>query len=174
MLNHVPPEKEHQLYASKHCTISLLQFGALLLIIIIIITVHLYSTFRIFVGFSNVALQFFIFLLRPLFSYHVIPLFLRGSQPLTDQLPGEHTGLPSYMRQCLIFVQPFNAALIHTLTHGGWACSNDPHMFFYVHQSHRHESTHPSLFISLGVLWEPLVCSYDISYSRIQQVSIKS
>ena len=38
--------------------------------------------------------------------------------PIQDQLPGEHTGLPSHMRQNLFFVQPFNAALINTLTHG--------------------------------------------------------
>ena len=58
--------------------------------------------------------------------------------------------------------------------YGGWACSNGPHMFFYVHQSHRHDSTHPSLFTSWGALWEPLVCSYDISHSRTWQVSTTS
>ena len=47
-------------------------------------------------------------------------------------------------------------------------------MFFYVHQSHRHDSTHPSLFMSWGALWEHLVCSYDISHSRTWQVSIRS
>ena len=47
-------------------------------------------------------------------------------------------------------------------------------MFFYVHQSHRHDNTHPSLLTSWGVLWESLACSYDISHSRTQQVSITS
>ena len=40
-------------------------------------------------------------------SYH----FLRGSHPLPDQLPGEHTG-PD-----LFIVQPFSAALFCTFTH---------------------------------------------------------
>ena len=74
------------------------------------------------------------------FPYCVIPLFLEGSHPLPDQLPGEHTGLPSHKRQYPFFVQHFNVALICKLTHGrykydSWACSNRPHMFFYVHQS---------------------------------------
>ena len=43
----------------------------------------------------------------------VIPL-LRVSHPIPDQLPGEHTGLPSHVRQYL-FVQPLLAALV--LTH---------------------------------------------------------
>ena len=45
---------------------------------------------------------------------------------------------------------------------------------FYVHQSHRHDSTQPSLFTRLVALCEPLVCSYDISHSRAQQASITS
>ena len=36
----------------------------------------------------------------------VIPM-LRGSHPLPDQLPGEHTGPPSHARQCL-----FHSALV--------------------------------------------------------------
>ena len=50
----------------------------------------------------------------------------------------------------------------------------EPHVFFYVHQSHRHYSTHPCLFMSWGALWKPLVCSYDIRLSRTWQVSITS
>ena len=48
------------------------------------------------------------------------------------------------------------------------------HTFFYVQQLYRHDSTHPSHFMSWGTLWEPLVCSYDISHSRTWQVSITS
>ena len=44
--------------------------------------------------------------------------FLRGSHPLPDQLPGEHTGLLSQAEHCLFFViWPFGAAQAHTLTH---------------------------------------------------------
>ena len=68
-----------------------------------------------FCRFSNVALEFF--LLRPL-SILCHSTFLEGSHPLPDELPGEHTGLPSHMRQYLFNVWPFNAALTHTLTLG--------------------------------------------------------
>ena len=44
--------------------------------------------------------------------------FLKGSHPLLDQLPGEHTGLPYHTRQYLFFIWPFNAVLICTLTQG--------------------------------------------------------
>ena len=44
--------------------------------------VHLYSAFRILSDFQMSLYNFFIFLLRPLFSYCVIPLFLKGSHPL--------------------------------------------------------------------------------------------
>ena len=106
-------------------------------------------------------------------SFH---FFLWGSHP-PRSTPGEHTDLPSHTMQCLFIIQPFNAAFIHTLTHGrwkygGWVCSDGPHVFFYVHQLHRHNSTHPSLFTSWVALWEPLVCSYDISHSRAWQASI--
>ena len=63
-----------------------------------------------FCRFSNVTLQFSCL---GHFAYCVIPLLLRRGHPLPDQLPGEHTGLPSHMRQYLFTVQPFNAALNH-------------------------------------------------------------
>ena len=47
-------------------------------------------------------------------------------------------------------------------------------MFFYMHQSHRHDSTQSSLFMSWVALCEPLVCSYDISHSRALQTLITS
>ena len=83
------------------------------------------------------------------------------------------------MRQYLFIIRPFNAAFTHTLTYGrkkysGQACSDGPHMVFYVHQSHRCDSTHPGLFTSWVVLYKPLVCSYDISHSRAWQASITS
>ena len=33
---------------------------------------------------------------------------------------------------------------------GGWAYSNGPHMFLNVHQSQRHDSTHPRLYNQVG------------------------
>ena len=47
--------------------------------------------------------------------------------------------------------------------YGGWACSNSPHMFFYVHQSHRHKSTHPGLFElgSTPVIWTSIMQAED-------------
>ena len=33
-----------------------------------------------------------------------------------------------------------------------WACSDSPHIFFHMHQSYRHDSTHPGLFTSWGAL----------------------
>ena len=103
--------------------------------------VHLESDFC---RFSNITLQF---CCLGHFANCVIPLFLRGSHPLPDQLPEEHTGLPSHTRQYLIIIWPFNAAFTPTLTHGKYkygccACSNRPHVFFYEHQSQRHASTH--------------------------------
>ena len=95
-------------YISKQNILQLLiQFNSM----------HLYSAFRIwlFCRFSNVTLQF-----SSLghFPYCVIPFFLRGNHPLPDQLPGEHTGSPSHMRQYLSSLGLSNAALIHALTHG--------------------------------------------------------
>ena len=110
-------------------------------------------------------------------SYCVIPLFLRGSHPSQINSQGSIQACHLIWGNTSFFVWPFNAALIHTFiygrqNYGDWACSDGPHMFLYVHQSHRHDSTHPSLFRSWGALRGPLVCSYDISHSRTQQVSI--
>ena len=134
------------------------------------ISVHLYSAFKIwlFCRFSNIPLQFSCL---GHFAYCVIPLFLRESDPLPDKLPREHRGLPSHIRQYIFIIRPFSAALTWTLTHGrykygGWTCSSRPHLFFYVHQSHRSDSTHPILFYEFGTLWKPPVFSYDVSHSR--------
>ena len=50
--------------------------------------------------------------------------------------------------------------------YGGWVCSNGLHMFFYVHQSHRCDNTHPSLFTSWGALSSPRLSS------RNQQMTV--
>ena len=47
-------------------------------------------------------------------------------------------------------------------------------MFLYVHQSYGHDSAYPCLLRSWEALWDPLVCSYDISHSGTQQVTITS
>ena len=41
--------------------------------------------------------------------------------------------------------------------YGGWACSDSVHMFFYVHQSYRHDSAHPSLLMSWVQLGQVVV-----------------
>ena len=94
---------------------------------------------------------------------------LRWSHHLPSQLPGEHTGLPSHAGAIPHSHLPFRTTLIHTIMlgrqkYGGWECSNGPHMFFYVHQSHRHDSTHPSFLKS----WVP-----HISVSHKVSVQLK-
>ena len=78
---------------------------------------------------------------------------MRGSHPLPDQLPGEHTG--PHHTLCSI---PSNNHLqcCHTYTHSlmvdksssGLACSDGPHVLFYMNQSHRHDNTYPGLLMS--------------------------
>ena len=97
------------------------------------------------------------FWLRP-FSFFLIPLYWEGSTSSPDQLPGEHTGLPSHVEQCLP-VSSFRAT--HLLTHSYlvgrsivvWHILMVHNMFFNVHQSHRHDGTHHSLLMSWGALW---------------------
>ena len=100
-------------------------------------------------------------------------IVLKGSHSLPDQLPGEHTGPPSHTRQYLFL--SFGLSVQHSLTHSliadrSTVAGHVPtdHTFFYLYQSHRHDSTQPSLFMSWVALCEPLVCSYDISHSRAQ------
>ena len=45
-------------------------------------------------------------------------LLLRGSHPLPDQLPGEHTGPPSHARQCLFHLALVGSTHAHSLTVG--------------------------------------------------------
>ena len=86
---------------------------------------------------------------------------VRISHPLPDQLPREHAGPHPQFVQCTYFVNAFSLPpLIHTFTQGryksgGWAYSDSLHVDLYVHQSqsHSHDSTHPSFFMSWGALW---------------------
>ena len=78
---------------------------------------------------------------------------LRRSHLLPSELPGEYAGLPSHAGAMLHSYLPFRASHIHTIMlgrqkYGGWASSNGPPMFFYVHQSHSHDSTDPNLLTS--------------------------
>ena len=76
----------------------------------------------------------------------------------------------------------FSLSVQHSLTHSLMAdrtmvvgyVLTDHTCSFYVHQSHRHDSTQPSHYTSWVALCEPLVCSYDISHSRAWQASITS
>ena len=100
------------------------------------------------------------FLHRPLFSV-LCHSFLRGIQPLQDQLPGEHTGLLSQTEQCLFlsFGPSVQDSHIHSLiVDRSMVVGHVPmdHVFFYVHLSHRHDSTQPSLFTSWVALCERL------------------
>ena len=76
--------------------------------------VYLYSAFRILLDFQMSLYNFHFPVQATFFIFH----FSWGVHPLPDQLPGEHTGLPSHVRQYLFFIWPFNAAVIYTLTHG--------------------------------------------------------
>ena len=75
----------------------------------------------------------------------------------------------------------FDLSMQHSFTHSLTADRSmvvghvlTVHTCSFVCTSHRNDSTHPSLFMSLGALWESYVCSYDISHNRTQQVSITS
>ena len=81
-------------------------------------------------------------------------LFLRGNHLLLSQLPGEHTVvLPHTVHSTF---KPF-AIMNSFLTYServrnpvvGYE-SNSSQVVFNVHQSHTHDSTHPSLFTKLG------------------------
>ena len=82
--------------------------------------------------------------------------FMRRSHLLPDQLPGEYTGNMAAVSMFLL--QHYNLGkyimFLHSpyctynptiwLKYGGWACSDGPHTFFYMHQSHRYDSTYPA------------------------------
>ena len=77
-------------------------------------------------------------------------LFVRGNYFLPDQLPGKHTGHKAASRHCgliNLFLQ-FSFILPHIIRrhkYHSWTCSDSLQVFFIVHPSHRHDSTHPRL-----------------------------
>ena len=82
---------------------------------------------------------------------------LIGEPPSPISTPWGHTGLCSHAGAIPYYYLPFRTTIIHTIMlgkqkYGGWAYFNGPHphMFFYMHQSYRNDSTHPSLFNKLG------------------------
>ena len=85
---------------------------------------------------------------------------MRGSHPLPDQLPGEHTGhMPQAVRRSYLYNR---LDCCHSHTHSHMVTADRSTVVghvptvhtcsFYVHQSHRHDSTHPGLFTSWGAL----------------------
>ena len=97
-------------------------------------------------------------------------LFMRRSQLLLDQPLGEHTGdmaaISTFLHhhinlgKCTLFVHlpyctlPFLTIPIRS-KYGSWACSDSPHVFFYVHKSHKHDTTHPT-FLRVECTFERL------------------
>ena len=97
--------------------------------------------------------------------------FLRGSHHLPSQLPGEHTVVLSHMAHstCQAIChydqsQPYIGRVRRPVVGHE---SDGPQVVFNVHQSHRHHSTHPSLFL---LSWVPLV--YMWSAAQLGLVSI--
>ena len=95
------------------------------------------------------------------FPYGVIPLFLEGKPPSPRSTPwGAYRPAISYEAIPLF---SFGLSMQYSFTHSLIADKSMvvghvlmDHTFFYVHQSYRHDSTHPGLFMSWGALWEPL------------------
>ena len=56
-----------------------------------------------------------LFLCQATVMHCVIPI-VEGEPPLPDQLPGEHTGLPSHVRQCLFRSALVGSTHAHSLT----------------------------------------------------------
>ena len=83
---------------------------------------------------------------------------MRRIYPLPDQLPGKHTSdlAAVFSMSTTLFLHSSYHSYIQYLQlnlnqvekYGGWACSDSPDMFFYVHKSKRHDSTRTSLFMS--------------------------
>ena len=90
------------------------------------------------------------------FFFFLSFLILRMSHLLSDQLPGEHTGLSIHLMCCSASLYP---------QYGGRPYSNCPHMFFYVCQSNRHVDIHLSLFNGLGH-------SGEVAFSHVSVLSL--
>ena len=73
--------------------------------------------------------------------------YLRGSYLLPSQLPEEHTVvLPNMMHSTFAIMTsfPYTSRVRNPVVQ---CKSDDPEVVFNVQQSHRHDSTHPSLFL---------------------------
>ena len=106
-------------------------------------------------------------------------ILLRWSHPLPDQLPMGAYRPPISYEAVPLYCLAFQCS-IHSHTYSWqievwWSGMFQwtTHVLLCA-QSHRHDSTQPSLFTSWVALCEPLVCSYDISHSRAWQASITS
>ena len=80
---------------------------------------------------------------------------------MRGRLPGEHTFQQATSRTDLLVAIAFSVAthslMVTVFKYGGWAYSGSQHMFFYVHQSHRHKThtqshydTHTTDFLRVG------------------------
>ena len=82
---------------------------------------------------------------------HFLIPFVKRSYLLQDQLPGEQTGYKFFfhMHHGLItyffHYHHFATLLYSRQKYHSWTYSNSLQVFFIVHLSHRHDSTHPSL-----------------------------
>ena len=86
-----------------------------------------------------------------------VSILLGGSHLLPSQLPGEYTAVLPHMVHSTF--KPFTTmtSLPYTGRDRNLVVGHkfdDPHVVFNVHQSHRHDSTHPNLFLPS---WVPLV-----------------
>ena len=109
-----------------------------------------------------------------------VSFLIEGEPPLPDQLPGEHTGPPSHVRQYLFYHLSY--LVQHSLTHSimadrrivvGHVPTDNTCSFMCT--NHIDMTTHnPAFFMSWVALCEPLVCSYDVCHSRAWQASVTS
>ena len=89
------------------------------------------------------------------FTYCVIPLILRGSHPSQINSLGEHTGLPSHMRQYLFL--SFGPSMQHSLAHSLMADRSTvvghvlmDHTCSFMCTSHIDMTAHMPAFLQVG------------------------
>ena len=128
-----------------------------------------------FCRFSNVVLQFSWFRPPPILCHST---FFEGEPPPPRSTPWE-AYRPAISYNAIPLYHLALQCSTHSHTHSWqievWWLG----MFWWTTHvlctSHIDMTAHtPSLFMSWGALWEPFVCSYDISHSRTWQVSITS
>ena len=113
--------------------------------------------------FSNVAVQLFF---RQA-TLHAVSLLI-----LIEEEPPPPRSTPWGVYRPAISHEAFTHTLAHgRQKYGGWACSDRPHMFFYVHQPHRHDSTQPGFFTSWVALCD-LYSQFDSFISFFSVMSI--